>query len=430
MMTFRFYNDRTLLSSLGDEQLLAALRQHNLIDSSGRVSFCGMIMIENSTVVFLPRSVDVAAAELQQMMHASEMMRALEMYARQSKTKVNHIDEGTDRIGTENLSRILELLNDYRFNGLYSRRQKIRTINSGTPDWKATISLNTAIHCRSGAPVYLDYRGSRRRHHSDSEVSRIHAAIIRDIDARYSWILSGKVGQIAPELETVQRVQKDIAYQASVLRRELSSVYSDREIWLIGQLIAFLEREAGTSESLMLAGLTQFHFAWEHMLSRALDYSYPINKVLPAPTYKKRDGEFEDAFASSMRTDIALKHPEKDIIVIADAKYYSARSVRSAPGWHDLVKQFFYEKAFQAVEPEVLVRNAMIFPGNDGPFNSVHLKSKLNGNLFDIEFPPISCFYIDPSEVIHHFVHGKKMSTLTENLFDVDESVTSAENAG
>jgi hypothetical protein len=422
-VTIRFHNDRTRLSDLDDEKLIEALRQHNLIDSSARISFCGMIMIENFTAVFLPRSVDAPVGEKQQVMIASELIRALEMYARHSQTKVHHLDEGTDRVGIANLSRILELLDDYRLNGLYSRRQKIRTINSGMPDWKATISQDAAIHRQGSAPVYLDYRGTRRRHHADSEVSRIHAGIVRDIDERYSWILSGKTGRIAPELDIVQRVQKDVRYQASVLRNELSSVYSDRDIWLVGQLIAFLEKEAGDSASLTLAGLTQFHFAWEHMLSRTLEYAFPINKILPAPTYKKHDGGFDDAFASSMRTDVALKHPEKDIVVIADAKYYAARSVRTAPGWHDLVKQFFYEKAFRAIAPEVSVISAVIFPGTGGRFSSIHLKSKLDGSLYDAEFPPISCLYVNPSELIHHFVYGKKMSGLTQELFGADMEV-------
>ncbi|MDA8912960.1 LlaJI family restriction endonuclease [Pseudomonadales bacterium] len=379
-----------------------------------------MIMIENATAVFFPRSVDAPVDKKQQVILASELIRALEMYARQSQTKVNHLDEGADRVGTENLSLILELLNDYRLNGLYSRRQKIRTVNSGTPNWKATISQDASIHRPGSSPVYLDYRGTRRRHYADSEVSRIHAGIIRGIDERYSWILSGKTGRIAPELETVQRVKKDVRYHASVLRKELSSVYSDRDIWLVSQLIAFLEKETGDSESLKLAGLTQFHFAWEHMLSRTLEYAFPINKILPAPTYKKDNGGFEDAFASSMRTDIALKHPEKNMVAIADAKYYSAQSVRTAPGWHDLVKQFFYEKAFKAVAPEVSVKNAVIFPGTGGPFASIHMKSKLDGSLYDIEFPSISCFYINPSELVHHFVYGKKLSALTQELFGVD----------
>ena len=48
-----------------------------------------------------------------------------------------------------------------------------------------------------------------------------------------------------------------------------------------------------------------------------------------------------------MQTDIIL---EDEIgYTIIDAKYYSAKSANTAPGWPDIAKQFFYEKALREV---------------------------------------------------------------------------------
>lgn len=417
-MYIDLYLDSSPVSDL-PENIADEIIRRNLVASrdKAKVSFCGMLNMHGAISIFLPRSIDhKGILGEEKITVASSLLKAVEIYGRQSKTAVHISDEGEGRSGITRLSLIRQLLLGYRQNGLYARRRVVSQINAGKPDWRATVTAGGAFPARDGRPIYLNIKGSKRRYFSDCEVARIHAYVLRTLDDTYSWIFTGKEGLMAPELKDVPSPVGANLVMRAVLKSELRLVYSDNEIALIKALIEYLELEAGDEEGSTVSGLKSFHYAWEHMLYQVLANKYPINNVLPAPSYKKTLGGYEDAFASAMKTDISLKHPENDTVAIVDAKYYAARNVSTAPGWPDLMKQFFYEKAFSLIEPDYEVRNAFIFPGEEGPLESAHLKSREDGGLFDDDFSPIACYYVKPLDVIEHFVQNRKMQDLTNIL--------------
>ena len=417
-MNVNLYLDCSPLVDL-PEAIQAEVSQHNLVSNIGgpKVSFCGMLRNKNEVSIFLPRATKLQGLGMvEKISIASDLLRAVELYGRQSKTAVHISDEGEGRVGVSQLSLIRRLLLSYRQNGLYARRRCISRINIGKPNWKATVAAGNAFPTRNGKPIYLDIIGSKRRYFFDSEVSRIHAYVIRYLDEAYSWIFTGKARLIAPELKDIQPPIGSVPVMQALLKRELRLTYSDNDISLLKALIEYLEQMAGEKAGSSISGLKSFHYAWEHMLHSVLTNTFSINNVLPAPSYEMTDGSYSDAFASSMKVDIALKDPHDRTVAIVDAKYYSAMNTTSAPGWPDLVKQFFYEKAFRLIEPNYKLRNAFIFPGQDGPLKSVHLKSKRDGTFFDKEFIPISCHYVNPRDVVQHYIKNKKMVDLSNLL--------------
>ena len=415
-MDIQLYLDTSPVSAL-PEGIAVEIRRRNLVSGQdkARVSFCGMLLMGSEISVFMPRSIKLESFdETERLASASALLRAVELYGRQSKTAINVSDEGEGREGVTKLSLIRELLTSYRQNGLYARRKAVSQLNAGKPDWKATVASGSAFPSRDGRPVYLDIKGSRRRYFSDCEVARIHAYVIRKLDSNYSWLLTVKPSLLAPEPKDVAVPAGTVAYMSSILKRELRLIYSDNDVGLIKALLSFLAEKSGAEEGGSISGLRSFHFGWEHMLSQVLVNKYPINNILPAPSYLQADGGYADAFGSAMKTDIALKHPDKETVAIVDAKYYAAQNVGSAPGWPDLVKQFFYEKALKLVRPTLQVRNAFVFPGEDGPLKSAHLKSREEDKLFDVEFTPISCYYVNPMEVVRSYIHNEKLHRLSE----------------
>ena len=417
-MNIALYRDREPVSGL-PEAIANEISRRELVSGQNikKVSFCGMISMNSEISVFMPRSSDFdSSSEVEKTALASALLKAVELYGRESKTAVNISDEGDGRQGVQKLSLIRELLVSYRQTGLYARRKVISQINTGKPDWKATVASGPALPSATGSPVYLNVQGSRRRYFSDCEVARIHAYVIRKIDLEYSWIFTGKIGLLAPELKDMAVPAGGITYMRSMLRRELRSIYSDKDVRLINALTLFLTEESGTEKGFSVCGLKGFHFAWEHMLSRVLVNKYPINEILPAPAYKRADGKYIDAFANAMKTDIALKRPDGETVAIVDAKYYSALGVGSAPGWSDLVKQFFYEKALRLVWPAAQIKNAFVFPGKEGPLNSAHLKSRDGAFYFDERFAPIDCYYVDPMLVVQSYVANEKLDHLSRRL--------------
>lgn len=417
----QFYNDRQELSEL-EPSLSGELRLRSLVSKgkSPRVSFCGLLIKDNTPVIFLPRSVDLSSMdEIGKILVASKLMQAVEMYGQRSKTAVDSSDDGSSFIGESLLRLVMSLLKTYRDRGLYARRRSTKTVNAGKPDWKATVSSSVAFPNKTGHPVYLDIVTTKRRYYSDCEVARIQALVLREIDKKYSWIVTGKLGSLAPELDDIPLPRGELTYMLSILRRELPFLYSDNDVNLVKSLINYLQEISGKENTNTIVGLRKFHFAWEFMLSKVLADVWPgINKILPAPAYRMPDGSIVNAFRSGMQTDTALRRKGERKIVIVDAKYYEATTVINAPGWGDIVKQFFYEKALAAVGDPVDITNVFVFPGKTGVFTQVHLRSKRDSNQFyDDEFPPIHCYYVDPLVLINHFINMELMHDFTETLF-------------
>lgn len=378
-------------------------------DSQQRVSFCGLIIHEHTLNIFLPRSSSMAGATLERKQQlASRLMQTIDRYGRRSSTAVKTADEGEGRQGLTQLGLIISLLDDYRNNGLYSRRQNLHTRNSGRINWSRTINKSLPYPDHKNNPVYLDLHGRHSRYLSNTEVSRIHAAIIRQTARKYGWIINEHVPLLEAELKNVPQPAGNQDYQLALLRQELSLTYSERDILLLRQLIEYLEAQHGSHPGHFIAGLTRFHHAWEHMLGQVLHGVININSQLPIPVYVHEDGRVENA--AGMRTDIVLKNSENKSLTIVDAKYYAATTVSNSPSWSDIVKQLFYAKALEDIYPDYKMKNIFIFPGNIPAFKQIRMQSRHSEkSCLDDQFPPIICLYICPLKIIDLFSIQKKM---------------------
>lgn len=414
------YLDKTIAREI-PENILSELDVSGLVSEGGqnRISFCGMVMVNGHVNVFLPRSSEYShLSEKHQVALAALTLKAVEKYGREKNTRIDLKDEPDGSQGLSKLSLIRKLLNDFRQYGIYSRRKVIRKINNARPDWNRTISRSVPIEGSDGVPIYLDVHCTQKRYLTDSEVSSIHAKVIKSLDKDFSWIVSGRLGLIAPELNDYPDPVRNISHQISLLKNELHQIYADRDIRLIKDLIGYLEDHSGKEDSHFMAGVKDFHFAWEHMLREVLDNRVDLNSKLPAPAYIDVHGKVLTANEKSMRTDIILEDQNSGNIAVIDAKYYAATSPENAPGWPDLVKQFFYAKAMKLIRPDSSIRNYFVFPSKNGLLSKARLRDRTSEHdlFYDHEFSPISCIYLCPIEVLEHYTNGKKMSDLSKRL--------------
>lgn len=420
-ISFSFNNDKSPSSEL-EFNVVQDLRDMGVISTTGRklVSFCGLLIQKNVINVFMPRGIALSTLPHNKKIElSSSLMRAIEKFGRESKTSIDSKDEGRGIINSGSLSRVKYLLDDFLKNGLYSQRKSIYNFNNGKPNWTKTVSRLHPYPTRSDQPVYLDTYCTKRQYFNQNIVASIHAAVIRQLDSHFSWLLTGKIGLVASDLKSIPIPQGNTLCQVSILKRELCIVYSKRDIKLLTSLIHYLENNTGNSESGYLSGITDFHFAWEHMLSRVLSNTLSLNSCLPAPAYVMKGGQVKNEAIRNMRLDISIKHPHKNRIVIIDAKYYGAIS-GELPGWSDLVKQFYYEKAVSLIySDEYTFINAFIFPGNNGPYHYAIMKDRNSNNFYPETFPPIHCLYVCPSELINHYIRGQKMVALDRILLEL-----------
>lgn len=405
------------------------LRDHGLVDpGSGRIYFCGLLRVGCKCIVFLPRNHTGSPEPADRA--AYYLLRALVRFYRTRDNGIRADDHGTVVTGGESLSLAVALIEDYLASGLYVRRARVRTTNNGKTSWPRTIARNTAYPNANGS-VYLDLATTRTHYSTDCMTARIHASVMRELLAAYGMLWLGRSSTVDRKLAGMPVPAGTPAAWIRHLGKELQQSYSERDIFLIRSLIAYLEKEKGTARGPLMVGVQKFHCLWEAMLDECLVGKLTVNDRLPVPAYLTADNKMERVTSKGQRTDTVLQDPSMQHIAVIDAKYYDARSPQSAPGWPDLVKQFFYQQTIEHLYPSKRISNHFIFPGNgEGNLKAalvVERESKpadsANGLL---EYGPIHCHYQDPLVLLRLYTTGEKLVTLTKDIFDTGAAISSA----
>lgn len=413
----RFYLDRAPIDSLPNG-LCEEMKEHYLIDDDDQtISFSGIVMTSTGVSVFLPRNSPIPPQNsLIGYRYASLLMKGLKRYTHDKALhKIN--SEGDGVLGGSRFSVIFDLLEDYTTYGLYAQRFRESVMNTGKPDWRRTVASQVAFVGDSG-PIYLDVYGSRLRSVSNCEVARIHAFVVRELDQAYSWVITGSDVSIADAVADIPLPIESKESMIRVLEKELSVIYSEREIRLIGLLIDYIRNTHGKKTSKEIIGLRYFHGMWEKMLNSTLKWVFPVNSLLAIPAYRFADGSLRPAASKAQQTDTVMKSLDGNRFVVVDAKYYGAKGFKSAPGWGDIVKQFFYAKALGSYSKGADVDNAFVFPGS-GPLRSIHMQERKSLQVLDLDYPSIRCTYIEPMELLECYVSGRKLEKLSAELMDI-----------
>ncbi|NRD30664.1 LlaJI family restriction endonuclease [Shewanella sp. DC2-4] len=417
---FEIFNDRALLSSLPKE-LFCSMKEKGLIPhGSVYVHFCGLITYASITAIFLPRNSKISSS-LKRPELARNLLKAIQRYKLSADAATETADNGKEIVGSDSISLIVKLLDDFVLNGIYAQRIEEHRLNLGKTDWKRTINQRTAFII-SDSVFYPDVIGSRKLVDQNSDISRIHAQIVREICNKAGWIAFPKPDVPLQELSSIPSISYGIETQIQMLNRELYMSYSDRDISLLKGLIQYLEKKRGDDSSDLVIGIRECHGFWERMLDCCLMHKESVNHRLLAPLFKI-SGNYILASAKGQRTDTVLKHPTAQKYVIVDAKYYSAHNVRTSPQLSDIVKQFYYAKAMSILVDNVEdITNIFIFPGKSGNIQSIHMAKKgqkkqfTESDCLDIDYPPIQCIYQDPIELIENYSKGRYLKDLTQKL--------------
>jgi hypothetical protein len=412
--TINVHKDRDPINSLPEEVVKLLQKEKLLTQSEQNVSFTGLLFHDKYIEVFLPRSSE-AGASYTKLQLASLVFNSIRLYSEEFDSVVSNNDGSLgDTFDGLSLNLILKLLHDYRQNGIYTKRHSLNTLNSGKPNWNKTISRSTAYPSGKNL-IYLDVHGSKWANSSTCEVSQVHAQVIKELESKFSILFFGHAGVFSEfHIEEPSNLSAD--YLLHVLNKELTLTYSARDIWLLQSLIQYLSVIRGKLKSELKVGVKHFHTVWEYMLSQTLDKTISINKLLPTPTYKLTNGNIVTAPRKGQRLDVVLYEEATNTFCIVDAKYYAADSITTAPGWPDLVKQFFYVKALRTIEPSAKISNAFVFPGTNEYLASAHMLEKKSKKLLDIEYPPIDCVYVEPLELMESFTNYRKMTLLSIRL--------------
>ena len=413
-----FFSDRDPVAVLSQhaDVLLAAMRKWDIgrVDERNTVHFCGLIRHpEEGVFVFLPREAKTGDRDVD-LQTAALTMKALARFGAETSKRDFEDDGEAGNPGV--LSVIKRLSDDFRDHGLFHERIRDRTRNAGKPDWTRTVKREIPMPGHRGQPVFADIRTSRAARSTDAVLAQIQAAVVREIHRSHAWWLTGTSGR-KQELLSCPRPSFPRTAWASKLDVLLPSLYSARSMFLAEYLRYYLRETRDSSSGAFVFGVSDFHTVWETMLRETVvrsphDRRRNWNSELPKPVYVLRGSSTYDARSRGMQTDLILV--DENCYTIVDAKYYSAQSAESAPGWPDIAKQIFYEKALREIvdkdsSPTSVIHNVFAFPSKsyDGPLAQAVIQFS-SGKRASGAFPPITCVYVPIRAALDQYSAGKQ----------------------
>lgn len=410
----KLFHDRIAVRELGERNvaLLNVLREQQIgrVDRKQKVHFCGMIRKETGEVsVFLPHGAEATIAS------ARLTMSVLARYGKDMPDRKFNRDDEVGNSGM--LSVIKRLADDFLQNGVFAEPQRIRTRNSGKPNWKRTVTREQAFQLDGTGEVYTDIATSRTVKSNETLLARIQAHVLTEIIDEHGWWLDGihsRRSDFRRALPLNQRRSRLPALLDSLLPR----LYSSRSLFLAKYLGHYLRETRGSTEGTQVFGVEDFHTIWEAMLkSTLINVDSSWNEKLPKAVYRSMAGGDAVAPERSMLTDIVVRNG--NALIVIDAKYYRAVSGGTVPGWPDIAKQMFYELAVRSVVgASFSIRNCFAFPAREdsgGPFNNIAMLSRVDGELVP-GFPSIECHYFDVGKVMLAYAKHRVELEFPENI--------------
>lgn len=428
-----FFSDRDPVALLDREAdtTLKAMRDWGIgrVDERETVHFCGLVYHpERGAIAFLPRESKTGNPS-DNLKTASLTMRALARFG--AETSKRDFDDDGEAGNPGVLSVIKRLADDFKKHGLFSERVRHWNRNSGKPDWINTIKREIAMPGQNNQPVFTNIRTSRFTRTTDALLAQIQAAVIREIKLAHAWWLPGMSRRLQ-ELVSCSNPPYPRSSWVSRLDALLPTLFSTRSVFLARYLRFYLRETRAYEDGSFIFGVNDFHTVWETILRETIirspyDRRLNWNSTLPKPVYRRKDNDILEARSRGMQTDIILE----DVwgYTIVDAKYYAAKSAKTAPGWPDIAKQMFYEKALREVvdtggASPTIIHNVFAFPSKTGEGPLAYAETRhINGEDAGANFPPISCSYVSIGKALDCYANSTRGIQLTlssdENELDI-----------
>lgn len=408
----------------------------NVNGSKGEASldYCGIIVLEHDFIVVLPKrslqgcnsDSDCEKAAIKSLPLLVQVL--LRFYREDSNRAKYAVDDflfaEDDESNPNGLGAAIHLLEDFERDGLLRRRKKVRKRNSnGRIDWPRTIQRTPAIFAQSG-PFYPSPILVASSSDAFDPLIMIHRACIEDCYRRWGWLFHPS--QVSPKAlgeifsKDADWLPFDQDEALRILKRELSSSFSDREMSVIRYMQAYIQAKINPKNQNMF-GVTKYHRVWERICKHVFkdDSRFYEPDFLPQPKWEMRAkqkelAEAEDEDESSFDEEYKKQIPDvllkrNETFFILDAKYYDFEY--SLPGGPDIIKQYYYEDTIRAhlLQKGVGAQgiketcNAFIMPDYSG--SGIRFRGTAKIGLLD--WRPLPVFTIDAKKAMESYASHK-----------------------
>ncbi|KEO85118.1 LlaJI family restriction endonuclease [Tumebacillus flagellatus] len=326
------------------------------VEKSITFLFTGIIVSSKKLLVVFPKGYKIPENDSVIVQHVKNLAITLLRYREEHNLdyEENELLFGGGFGEREGLGAALWLLRDFTTYGLINRETRIKKVGTGPNiDWAATTRSVDPYIVRN-KPYYLEYLVRKTNSDKLNRLKLIHNLAIQKCIKYYGWLWG-------PELDGFDMDSIAVSYDDNIidaiLKTELSATNIDREIKLIQMLRSFLlgSNEEENSNKIETLATPFFHNVWEHICGYLFENEYTkLKKYIPEPIWNWKGKNTGKKLRQI--PDILYRHD--GVLFVLDAKYYETE--RNLPGWHDLVKQYFYAYSLSAVENSY--RNVLIFP--------------------------------------------------------------------
>lgn len=422
-MRYHFFEDKQLLDQTKVPrevyEKLLSVGGVDINDYRVRIVFCGVIVFDDCTYCFLP-----AKSSTKNIKAIASLMKVIHAYNESVNSSLLVHDEDDEGCLIEGVSitDIVKILDLFFSVGILRSKKHLSNSEKGRINWNKTVNRTFPILSHENYPIYMDLQRYPISIYQDDIVSSIHAEIILEILQKFSWLDERLAYVSAHQLsEKIIPMELSIDQKIVLLKQKLHATFISLEIRTLNLLIKYLEQMKSNGTHDIVIGIKKFHYVWEFLLKNIFaDVDHKINSTLPIPQYHYSDPDKMpyNSAEKGMRLDLFIKTVEHCWVV--DSKYYAAVNPQTAPGWGDLVKQFFYVKAIRLLYPEISmnnIRNVFIFPGNHKILSKIQMTHRNQNNhtpeaalRLAEDFFPIDCLYLDPIYVMDTFINKQLMN--------------------
>ncbi|MDC5235253.1 LlaJI family restriction endonuclease [Acinetobacter baumannii] len=418
MMEYKFFEDKQFIDSkeIPDYVIdkLVSIGGLEVVNQGRKIAFCGVIIFDGCTYCFTP-----AKSESKKIESIGNLIKVIHAYKNSIDSSLLAFDEDEkgNVIEEISLTEIFEIIDLYFSVGIL--RSKTHTYTEkGRTNWSKTVNREFPVFTSDNVPIYFDLHKYPVSIYQDDLISSIHCEIILDILNKFHW-LDERFNFVSKSQLSEKKlfIELDVDQKVSLLNQRLHSTFVSLEIRTLQLLIRYLERIHESGSKNIMIGIRKFHYVWEFLLRNIFhDVDEKINTLLPVPKYQfLGPTDFsETSNQKGMRLDVFIK--SENTCWVIDSKYYKATGAHDAPGWSDLVKQFFYIKAVKLIYPELeTFKNIFIFPGIKNLLSNIEMvyreESKNNKKLSKLaeNFIPIECLYLDPNDLMEKYLNSEKI---------------------
>lgn len=381
-------------------------------------AFVGIIIVEGRALKCYPKYLTKNNAPKSEL---TQIMKVLRKY--NSKEQIIRMyNDGGNVTSFNRLAVIVQLLNDYFENGIYTNTQDIIETNGmGEIHWDRTINYTFPI-MQDNRPYYVELQTKRRVNDDESFFKRLHECVLTECtkELKESDLLDilGVEG-----VELTDEIFKDLGdddYILARLEKELNVQFNTRKQSLLKTIETLILNKSSIDDidTFSMYGTNSFNLVWEKICTTILDNQLNTSiedldiddvRVPGNAIYKKSDklisiiekpiwygfsetgSRFPKEAEKTLKPDLISIYRTQNTcdFIIFDAKYYSINLIqteplRGQPGIGDVTKQYLYQLSYKDfIEANKIdkVRNCFLMPTEEEGIDGIIKKGFVRMNM-------------------------------------------------